>query len=419
MEIKRDYYLNMLIQRKGNGLVKTITGLRRAGKSYLLSVIFKNHLLSEGVKTDHIIEMSFDDRDSIRYLDPDVFYAYAKQRLIDEQMHYFLLDEIQLLPEFESVLNGLMRKANTDVYVTGSNARFLSKDIITEFRGRGDEVHIWPLSFSEFMSAYSGDVYHGLEEYMLYGGIPPVVQSPTIKDKIEMLNTLFQETYISDIIGRHKLRNTGEMEDLLDFLSSSIGSLTNTEKLKNTFKSVKNSSISPTTINRYLGYLSDSFLIESAKRYDIKGKRYIGTPLKYYFSDLGLRNARLNFRQYEQTHSMENVIYNELRRRRFNVDVGLVEVNQKGEDESARKKKKQVEVDFVCNQGSRRYYIQSAYSMTDEEKKAREEQPLKGIGDSFKKIIITKDALSPMYTDAGILILGIYDFLLKEDSLDF
>lgn len=331
-------------------------------------------------------------------------------------MYYLLLDEVQMLDCFEAVLNGYLRKENMDVYVTGSNARFLSKDIITEFAGRGDEIHMYPLSFSEFMSVYQGDKYEGLSEYMLYGGIPPVVLRDGLHEKAAMLENLFSEIYMSDIYKRNRIRNQGELEDLLNILSSAIGSLTNPEKLKNTFKSVKKSRITSNTIRKYLDYFEESFLIESAQRYDIKGKTYIETPRKYYFSDLGLRNARINFRQFEQTHSMENVIYNELRMRGYRVDVGIVPIAEK--DKNGKVTRKQLEVDFVCNLGSLRYYIQSAYALPDEEKKIQEIRPFRKIDDSFKKIVITKDMVPAHYDEHGILTLNIYDFLLEPKSIE-
>ncbi len=331
-------------------------------------------------------------------------------------MYYLLLDEVQMMDCFESVLNGYLRKDYMDVYVTGSNAKFLSRDIITEFAGRGDEIHMYPLSFSEFMSAYPGDRYEGLAEYMLYGGIPPVVFLDDAADKAAALEKLFSEIYIRDIQKRNRIRNQGELEDLLNILSSAIGSLTNPEKLKNTFRSVKKSRITSNTIRKYLDYLEDSFLIESAQRYDIKGKAYIETPKKYYFSDPGLRNARINFRQFEQTHSMENVIYNELRMRGYRVDVGVVPIMEK--DKNGKGIRKQLEVDFVCNRGSLRYYIQSVYALPDEEKRNQEIRPFRKIDDSFKKIIITKDLVPAHYDEYGILTLNIYDFLLAPDSME-
>ena len=372
MEIKRDYYLNKLIRRKHNGLIKVITGVRRCGKSYLLNTLFYNHLLNNGIKKDHIIRFAFDSADDLylmgesmiklqsekRKADPEKFMAYIRSLLSDDGMYYLLLDEVQMLGTFETVLNSYLRKENVDVFVTGSNAKFLSSDIITEFAGRGDEIHMYPLSFSEFMSVFDGDKYEGLSQYMLYGGIPLVALRDTPQDKAVLLENLFSEIYIRDIVQRNNVRNIGELEDLLNILSSAVGSLTNPEKLKNTFRSVKKSKITSTTIKKYLDYFEDSFLVESAHRYDIKGKAYIETPKKYYFSDLGLRNARLNFRQSEPTHAMENVIYNELRMRGYRVDVGVIPVTIK--DETGKIVRRQLEVDFICNLGSRRYYIQSA-----------------------------------------------------------
>lgn len=416
MEIKRDCYLNMLISKEHNGLIKVITGMRRCGKSYLLFTLFKEHLLSEGVGEDHIIEIAFDAFENKRYRDPDVLYPYLKEQIKDDTMYYVLLDEVQLLGEFESILNSLIRMKNVDVYVTGSNARFLSKDVITEFRGRGYEVHMYPLSFAEFMSVYQGTKQDGWNEYMLYGGIPLVFEFTTPDQKITFLKSLFEETYISDIVGRHNIRNKAELEELLNILSSAIGSLTNPEKLSATFQTVKKKKISNSTIKRYIDYLCDSFLIDSAIRYDVKGKRYIDTPVKYYFTDMGLRNARLNFRQIEETHSMENIIFNELKMRGFNVDVGVIvqyHTNDKGN--SIRK---QLEIDFVCNQGSKRYYIQSAYAIPDQAKMEQEQRSLMLTGDFFKRIIITKDTPAPYYNEAGVLIMSVYDFLLNENSLE-
>ena len=415
MEIKRNFYLDKLVQKKHNGLIKVITGIRRCGKSYLLFTLFKNCLLSNGIDKSHVIEMAFDSYENKKYREPEVLYSYIKSQIVDDDMHYILLDEVQLLGEFESVLNGLMRMSNVDVYVTGSNAKFLSKDIITEFRGRGDELHIGPLSFDEFMSVYNGNKYDGWNEYMLYGGLPPVAILSTPEQKIDYLKRLSAETYINDIVGRHKVKHKEELEELLNILSSGIGSLTNPNKLSNTFKSVKKVTISPKTIKNYLDYLSDAFLIEGAVRFDIKGRKYIGTPLKYYFCDSGLRNARINFRQTEETHIMENVIYNELRRRGFNVDVGVVVVNTR--DEQEKKVRKQYEVDFVCNKGSLRYYVQSAFAIPDREKLEQEQRPLSYINDSFKKIIIVKDTPSPWYSVEGTLVMSVFDFLLDQNSL--
>lgn len=416
MEIKRDRYLDTLISKEHNGLIKVITGMRRCGKSYLLFTLFKKHLLSEGVDEDHIIEIAFDAFENKKYRDPDVLYPYLKEQIKDDAMYYVLLDEVQLLSEFESILNSLIRMKNVDVYVTGSNARFLSKDVITEFRGRGDEVHMYPLSFAEFMSVYQGTKQDGWNEYMLYGGIPLVLEFATPDQKIAFLKSLFEETYISDIVGRHNIRNKAELEELLNILSSAIGSLTNPEKLSATFQTVKKKKISNSTIKRYIDYLCDSFLIDNAIRYDVKGKKYIDTPVKYYFTDMGLRNARLNFRQIEETHSMENIIFNELKMRGFNVDVGVIvqyDTNDKGN--SIRK---QLEIDFVCNQGSKRYYIQSAYAIPNQAKMEQEQRSLMLTGDFFKRFIITKDTPAPYYNESGVLIMSVYDFLLNENSLD-
>lgn len=416
MEIKRDYYLNKLITKKHNGLIKVITGIRRCGKSYLLFTLFKNHLTESGVADDHIIEIPFDSFENKKYRDPEILYPYVKEQIADDGMYYILLDEVQLLGEFESVLNGFMRMKNVDVYVTGSNARFLSKDIITEFRGRGDELHIQPLSFAEFMSAYDGNKYDGWNEYVLYGGLPPVVLLRTAEQKIELLKSLFQETYINDIISRHSIKHRDEFEELINILASAIGSLTNPKKLTDTFKSKKNKVISSNTIKSYLDYLCDAYVVSRATRYDIKGKKYIDTPQKYYFSDVGIRNACINFRQLEENHTMENIIYNELIARNFNVDVGIITAI--GKDNDGKSVRKQLEVDFVCNKGSKRYYIQSAFSIPDREKMEQESNSLLRIDDSFKKIIVVKDLPAPTYTEDGILVISVYDFLLNSNSLD-
>ncbi|MGN0545988.1 MAG: ATP-binding protein [Acutalibacteraceae bacterium] len=429
MQIRRDYYLDKLIKKKHNGLIKVITGIRRCGKSYLLNTLFYQHLLECGTDEDHIIRFAFDSADDLyligenliemnrrkRGADPEKFMAYIRSKTAGEGQYYLLLDEVQMLECFEAVLNGYLRNDKLDVFVTGSNAKFLSKDIISEFAGRGDEIHMYPLSFSEFMSVYEGDKYEGLSEYMLYGGIPLVVLQNDINDKSALLESLFNEIYIRDIQRRNRIKNMGEFEDLLNILSSSIGGLTNPEKLKNTFRSVKNSKITANTIKRYIDYLEDSFLIETAQRYDIKGKSYIETPKKYYFSDLGLRNARIKFRQFEQTHSMENVIYNELRMRGYSVDVGVVPIVEK--DNNGKLSHKQLEVDFVCNLGSSRYYIQSAYSLPDETKRMQEIRPFRKIDDSFKKIVVTKDIVPTHYDEHGFLTMNIYDFLLNPDSI--
>lgn len=388
MEIKRNIYLNKLISKKHNGLIKVVTGIRRCGKSYLLFKLFKDHLLADGVNPRHIIEIAFDSFENKKFRDPDVLYPYMKEQIQDEDMYYVLLDEVQLLDEFEAVLNSLIRMKNVDIYVTGGNAHFLSKDVITEFRGRGDEVHMYPLSFAEFMSVYSGTKENGWREYVVYGGLPLVLNFKTPEEKITFLKALFEETYISDIVGRHKIRNRVELEELLNILSSAIGSLTNPTKLSATFKSMKQKSISAGTIKNYIDYLCDSFLIDSAMRYDIKGKKYIDTPIKYYFTDMGLRNARLNFRQLEETHAMENVIFNELKLRGFNVDVGVIEINST--NEKGNRVRKQLEIDFVCNKGSKRYYIQSAYAMPDQAKMEQEQRSLMLTGDAFKKSLLRR-----------------------------
>lgn len=430
MNINRDFYLNKLIKRKNNGLIKVITGIRRCGKSYLLNNIFYEYLIKNGVDKKHIIRFSFDSADDLymigenliqiekekRGVDPEKFISFINSKIEDNETYYLLLDEIQMLDCFVAVLNGYLYKNNLDVYVTGSNAKLLSKDISTEFAGRGDEIHMYPLSFAEFMSVYKGDKYIGLSEYMMYGGIPLVVLRDDNNDKINTLQNLFNEIYIKDIEKRNNIKNIGELEELLNILSSSIGSLTNPEKLKNTFKSNKNSKITSQTIKKYLSFFEDSFLVESSNRYDVKGKLYIETPKKYYFTDLGLRNARINFRQFEESHSMENIIYNELRMRGYNVDVGLINIVERNQE--GKVVRKQLEVDFICNLGSKRYYIQSVYSIPDKEKRSQEIRPFRNIDDSFKKIIITKDIVPSFYDDYGILTINIYDFLLNLNSLE-
>lgn len=415
-EIKRDYYLDMLIRRRGSGMIKIVTGIRRCGKSYLLRTLFKKYLLSQGTPADHIIEMAFDLYKNKIYRDPAQFEPWVTSLFTDDGVYYILLDEVQLLGEFESVLNELAEIKNVDVYVTGSNARFLSKDIVTEFGGRGDEIHMYPLSFSEFMSVYDGSKYDGWNEYVTFGGIPPVVLAGDEEQKTAILHSLFTETYLRDIAQRYRIRDTEEIDDLLDLLSSAIGSLTNPNKLVNTFRSMKKSHITQQTVSRYLGYLEDSYLIESARRYDIKGRTYLDTPLKYYFMDPGLRNSRINFRQSEITHSMENVIYNELRMRGFTVDVGNVTLPAKNGSDDGRR---QAEVDFVCGKGSKRYYIQSAWRMDSEDKAERELRPLLMTGDNFRKIIVTSDTPRPAYNDKGILLMNVYDFLLDPADMDY
>ncbi len=415
MEIKRDGYLKKLTDRSGNGLIKVITGIRRSGKSYLLFELFYNYLKNSGIDDDHIIKLALDDRKNKRYRNPDVLYDYVSSLIVDEKQYYVLLDEVQFVSEFEDVLNGFLHIKNADVYVTGSNAKFLSKDIITEFRGRGDEIHIAPLSFKEFYSVCGKSKEDAWKEYCIYGGLPKVSEYKTDEDKSAYLKNIFEETYLTDIKERNRIRNDAELGELLDILSSSIGSLTNPKKLSDTFKSVKQVAMHADTINKYLEYLTDSYLISCAKRYDIKGKKYINTPYKYYFTDIGLRNARLNFRQYEETHIMENVIYNELKIMGFNVDVGVVEYSKARNGTSVRT---QSEVDFVCNKADKRYYIQSALSLPNEEKTEQEQNSLLKISDSFKKIIIVKDVIKTHYNENGILILSLFDFLLQENPLE-
>ena len=412
MIIERKKYMQQLVQSKHNGLVKIITGIRRCGKSFLLFNLFKSQLEKEGIDKEHIIEMAFDDFANREYRDPEKFYQYVKAQIKDGRMYYVLLDEVQMMDQFEDVLNGLLHIPNVDVYVTGSNAKFLSKDIITEFRGRGYQIHVSPLSFSEFMTTYNGSKEDGWIEYLQYGGLPPVVLQPNDEEKIKFLKDLWQETYLIDILNRNHIKNNAELEELLCMLASGIGGLINPQKLSNTFKTNKNVSISPATLKSYISYCSDAFLIEEANRYDVKGRKYIGTPMKYYFADLGLRNALLNFRQVEKTHLMENAIYSELRRQGFNVDVGVVTVN--GKDENGSSYRKQLEVDFVCNKGSRRCYIQSALSLPSQEKIDQETNSLRRLDDGFERIVIVGDHMSCNHDDNGILFTSIYDFMTKE-----
>ena len=416
MDIKRDKYLNDLINRMHNGMIKVVTGIRRCGKSYLLFNIFKKYLLEQGIDGSHIITIELDKRSNKKYRDPDVILEYIESIIIDAEQYYIMLDEVQMLNEFEEVLNSLLHISNADIYVTGSNSKFLSKDVITEFRGRGDEIHIYPLTFKEFMEAYDGDMYHGWAEYVIYGGLPLTVTMKTEEQKIKYLTNLFAETYLNDIIERHNIEKTQELEDLINILASAMGSLTNTPKIQATFKSTIQSSISQNTIRQYIEYLEDAFLINKANRYNVKGRKYIGSPVKYYFEDVGLRNARLGFRQVEETHLMENVIYNELRSRGYSVDVGVVE--KRTTDETGKSVRKQLEIDFVANLGSKRYYIQSAFSIPTEEKRLQEKASLVNVNDSFKKIIIVKDVVNVTRDEDGITTMSIYDFLLKENSLE-
>lgn len=416
MEIKRDNYLEALINRMHNHMIKVVTGVRRSGKSYLIFHIFRHYLLEQGIPESHIISIELDQRKHRQYRNPDVILEYIESCIQDEEMYYILLDEVQLLNEFEEVLNSLLHIDNADVYVTGSNSKFLSKDIITEFRGRGDEIHIFPLTFWEFMQVYEGDMYHGWADYILYGGLPLTVTMKTEEQKVSYLTRLFEETYLKDIIERHHIEKTQELEDLVNILASAIGSLTNVPKIEATFKSVLGSNISGNTIRHYIEYLEDAFIVHKANRYNVKGRKYIGTPVKYYFEDVGLRNARLGFRQVEETHLMENIIYNELRSRGYSVDVGLVE--QRKRDADGKMERKQLEIDFVANMGSRRYYIQSAFAMSTEEKKRQEKASLLQVQDSFKKIIIVKEVMNVTRDENGITTMSIYDFLLKKNSLE-
>ena len=417
MEISRDKYLQELIDRKHNGLVKVVTGIRRVGKSYLLFNLYYRHLINQGVDADHIIRIAFDDRRFAELKNPDALIHHIDSLMTDSKMYYLLFDEVQELDSFESVLNSLLYLENADIYVTGSNSRFLSKDILTEFRGRGDEVHLYPLTFAEFMSVYDGDKYEGWNEYYTFGGLPMVLKRKTWQQKSEYLSQLFTETYLKDIIARNNIKHAGELDTLITVLASAVGSLTNPKRISDTFKTETSSSISPATVKSYLDYLEDAFLIKGVQRYDVKGRRYITTPLKYYFEDVGLRNARLNFRQQEENHIMENIIYNELRKRGYNVDVGVVDKQEKQAD--GKYIRKQYEVDFIVNQGSLRYYIQSAFSLPDDEKVRQEKMSLLNIDDSFKKIIVVKGPAMLKRDNDGVVTMSIFDFLLNENRLDF
>lgn len=414
--IERKKYLDELVSLQNNGMIKIITGMRRCGKSYLLFEIFASYLENKGVASDHIIKVDLEDYKNRAMRNPDNLYSLVESRIKDDGMYYILLDEVQMLDNFEDVLNGFLKMRNVDVYVTGSNAKFLSKDIITEFRGRGFEVKMYPLSFSEYMSTYSGTVQAGFNEYMLYGGLPQILSYTTEEQKVRFLKTLFDETYIKDIKERYDIRKDDDLEELINIMASGIGALTNPNKLANTFRSEKKSAISYDTVKDYIDYLCDSFLVEKSTRYDIKGKRYVNSPYKYYFMDLGLRNARINFRQSEKSHLMENMIYNELKIRGFNVDVGVVPIVTKGEN--GKQQRSSLEVDFVCNLGSKRYYIQSAYRMESDEKIRQERASLLRVDDSFKKIIVIGEESPVIRDESGITTLGIYDFLLKDNSLE-
>jgi predicted AAA+ superfamily ATPase len=414
--IKRDKYLNDLINRMHNGMIKVVTGIRRCGKSYLIFNIFKNYLIGQGVLESHIITVELDQRKDRKYRNPDTLLDFIEDSITDQEPYYILLDEVQMLEEFEEVLNSLLHITNVDIYVTGSNSKFLSKDVITEFRGRGDDIHIYPLTFKEFMQVYEGDVYHGWAEYTVYGGLPLTVTMKSEEQKIRYLEKLFEETYLKDIIERHHIEKQQELGDLVNVLASAIGSLTNVPKIEATFRSVIQSNISINTLRQYIEYLEDAFIINRADRYNVKGRKYIGSPVKYYFEDIGLRNARLRFRQIEETHIMENIIYNELRSRGYSVDVGVVE--KRGIDKEGRSQRSQLEIDFVANLGSKRYYIQSAFSMQTEEKQLQEKASLMRVNDSFKKIIVVKDVVNVTRDEAGITTMSIYDFLLQENSLE-
>ena len=415
MEIKRDLYLNRLIRSMHNGMIKVVTGIRRCGKSYLLFNLFSDYLKTQGVDDEHIIKVDLEDRRNKMLRNPDTLLEYIDTRIAKEGMHYVILDEVQWVDEFEDVLNSYLKIPNVDVYVTGSNSKFLSSDVITEFRGRGDEIKVAPLSFSEFFSVFNGSREEAMEEYMTFGGLPMIATMQSNEEKMKYLQTLFKKTYITDILERYKIKNEEELEELINILASSIGGLINPNKLVNTFKSVKNVSISPNTVSFYLEILQEVFMVEKSIRYDIKGKKYIDTPAKYYFADLGLRNARINFRQHEVTHLMENLIYNELRIRELLVDVGVVVVNTKNEE--GKSQRKQLEVDFVCNEGSKRCYIQSALRLPNEEKREQELRSLMNISDNFQKFVITEDPIKRYQDENGVVFMSIYEFLLNKESL--
>lgn len=429
MEIKRDKYLEMLQIRRHNGFIKVITGIRRCGKSYLMNDIFYEKLRQEGVDESHIIKFAFDSAEDLlligedlqdlfinkKKVDPKKFMTFISQRMIDNDMYYLLLDEVQNLGCFEAVLNGYLRKKNMDVYVTGSNSKFLSSDVLTEFAGRGDEIHVLPLSFSEFYANYQDGLDYAFDDYMIYGGLPAVALMKTSEQKSSYLKTQLQNVYLKDLVERNNLNSDENIGELLDIIASSISSLTNPTKLANTFKSIKNTSLSALTIDRYITYMQQAFILSKVNKYDVKGKKYISTPYKIYFEDVGLRNARLDFRKIEETHLMENIIYNELRYRGYNVDVGFVETR---ENIDGNLKRKQLEIDFVANQGNKRYYIQSAYDIPNEEKMKQETKSLDNIDDSFKKIIVVRNSIKPRRNEKGYLIVGLKEFLLDPNSLE-
>lgn len=415
MRIERPTYLQKLIDHKHNGLVKVVTGIRRCGKSYLLFTLFKEHLLASGVEPSHIIEITLDDRANKALRDPDACYDYVKQQVAGKQDCYVMLDEVQYMPEFEDVLNGFLHMDNVDVYVTGSNSKFLSTDIITEFRGRGDEIRVHPLSFAEFYPVHGGEWAQAWNEYYTFGGMPYLLGLRSEQEKVSYLNRLFEETYLRDIIERNRFKGTRDLGELVDVLASSVGSLTNPHKIANTFSTAYGSNMSETTIKRYLTALEEAFMVHRVARYDVRGRKAIGSPYKYYFEDVGLRNARLNFRQQEPTHIMENIVYNELIARGYSVDVGVVEIRRMtdGERETVR-----TEIDFVANLGSKRYYVQSAFSLGDDEKRAQEVRSLNGTGDSFKKIVVTRDDVRLSRDANGVVTMSLRDFLLDPNSLD-
>lgn len=417
MEIRRDRYLERLIAHKGNGRVKIVTGIRRCGKSYLLFQFFKRHLIETGVKPNHIIEIQLEDRSNKELRNPDACLAFIKKQIKDQKPYYLLIDEVQLMDEFEDVLNSCLHIENLDTYVTGSNSKFLSKDIITEFRGRGDEMYLRPLSFKEYRTIQPDKPFDDVwTEYMTFGGLPYCALLPSREEKADYLKRLFDEVFLRDIIERNRVQNDAQLESLLNVISSAVGSLTNPKKLEDTFTSSGTGKLSAVTIKQYLDYLCDAFMIEQAERYDIKGKRYISTPYKYYFTDTGLRNARLNFRQLEETHLMENVMYNELCLRGYSVDVGVVEINERQED--GKYVRKQIEVDFVCNKADERVYVQSAFSIPTTEKRQQEERPLVNVGDGFRKVVVTKDNVIRHNDENGILIMSLQEFLMDERALE-
>lgn len=418
MEFSRECYLEKMTANMGSDQVKIITGMRRCGKSYLMNTLFKTHLLAQGVSEDCIVQVDFDGFRNKALREPAAFLSFIDARTaVAGRQYYLLLDEVQLLGEFAEVLNDLIRIKHIDVYATGSNARLLSKDVVTEFRGRGTEIPLHPLSFSEFMEHFDGDRRDAYEEYAMYGGLPAVANLKTAESKTDYLNSIYQETYIRDITERNGIRDISAFEEVLNVLCSNIGCLTNPTKIANTFKSSRRADVSRLTVSEYIGHLEDAFLFEKAVRYDIKGRKHIGADAKYYACDLGLRNARMNFRQYEETHVLENIIYNELRTRGFGVDVGIVPSRRR--DESGKMQSANYEIDFVCNQGSKRYYIQSAFALPTQEKIDQEQASLTKVNDFFKKIIVTKDGPAPRYNESGILMLNIYDFLTNPKALDF